>query len=126
LSRQAAGNKFAITSTSSGDIIVVRTKESSRESAMHREAMIDLLVLDCLEQTVAGRRGIWLLSILRDGFVGFAGMTDAQLAEEFARRGLLAREEMVAGNDDWRGTDSLDEWLVSMAAVDGRAERREY
>jgi hypothetical protein len=33
---------------------------------------------------------------------------------------------MVAGNDDWRGTDSLDEWLVSMAAVDGRAERREY
>ncbi|MDP1636257.1 MAG: hypothetical protein Q8L69_16445 [Gallionellaceae bacterium] len=88
--------------------------------------MIDLLVLDCLEQTVAGRRGIWLLSILRDGFAGFAGMSDAQLADEFARRGLLAREETVAGHDDWQGADSLDEWLVSMAAAGDRTERCEY
>ncbi len=94
---------------------------------MHREAMIDLLVLDCLEHTVAGRRGIWLMSILRDGFAGFAKMSDAQLAEEFARRGLMAREETVAGHDDcdWQGADSLDDWLVSMAAAGGRTENRD-
>lgn len=93
---------------------------------MHREAMIDLLVLDCLEQAVTGRRGIWLLSILRDGFAGFAKMSDAQLAEEFAQRGLMAREETAAGHDDWQGADSLDDWLVSMAAARGRTESYEY
>lgn len=93
---------------------------------MQREAMIDLLVLDCLEHAVAGRRGIWLLSILRDGFAGFAKMSDAQLAEEFAQRGLMAREETVAGHDDWQGADSLDDWLVSMAAAGGRTEGCEY
>lgn len=93
---------------------------------MHREAMIDLLVLDCLENAAAGRRGIWLLSILRDGFAGFAKMSDAQLADEFARRGLMAREETLSGHDDWQGADGIDEWLVSRAMTSGRTEGCEY
>lgn len=93
---------------------------------MHREAMIDLLVLDSLENAVSRRRGIWLLSILRDGFAGFAKMSDAQLSAEFIRRGLMAREMTVAGDDDWQGGDSNDEWLVSHAVTCGRTEDREY
>lgn len=88
--------------------------------------MIDLLVLDSLEQAATARRGIWLLSILRDGFAGFANMADAQLAEEFARRGLQAREETVAGHDDWQDTDGMDEWPLLLAGTGHRAAGREY
>ena len=93
---------------------------------MHRDAMIDLLVLDCLENAAAGRRGIWLLSILRDGFAGFARMSDAQLSDEFARRGLMAREETAAEHVDWQGVDSFDEWLVSQAVIGGRTQGCKY
>jgi hypothetical protein len=62
--------------------------------------MIDLLVLDCLERSVTARGGIWLLAILREGFVGFANMDDARLADEFARRGLPGIDEPASADDD--------------------------
>ena len=92
---------------------------------MHREAMIDLLVLDGMENAVSGRRGIWLLSILRDGFAGFAKMSDAELSE-FMRRGLMARENTEAGHDDWQDMESIDEWLVSPAVRGGGSEGSGY
>lgn len=67
---------------------------------MHREAMIDLLVLDCLERSVTARGGIWLLAILREGFVGFANMDDARLADEFARRGLSGIDGPAHADED--------------------------
>ena len=93
---------------------------------MHREAMIDLLVLDGMENAVSGRRGIWLLSILRDGFAGFAKMSDAELSAEFMRRGLMARENTEAGHDDWQDVESIDKWLVSPAVTGGGSEGSEY
>lgn len=93
---------------------------------MHREAMIDLLVLDGMENAVSGRRGIWLLSILRDGFAGFAKMSDAELSAEFMRRGLMARENTEAGHDDWQDMESIDEWLVSPAVRGGGSEGSGY
>ena len=93
---------------------------------MNREAMIDLLVLDCLERVATGRRGIWLLSILRDGFAGFGNMSDAQLADEFARSGLKAREEEAAGHDDWQDTDGIEEWPLLPAGTGRWAEGCEY
>jgi hypothetical protein len=74
---------------------------------MHREAMIDLLVFDCLERSVTARGGIWLMTLLRDGFVGFANMDDGRLATEFARRGLPGIDE-PPGTDDDAG-DALDD-----------------
>jgi len=93
---------------------------------MHRETMIDLLVLDCFEKVANSRRGTWLLTILRDGFVGFGKMSDAQLADEFTRRGLLAQEETAAGHDDWQGADGIDEWQVSQAVTGRWTEGCEY
>ena len=93
---------------------------------MHREAMIDLLVLDGMENAVSGRRGIWLLSILRDGFAGFAKMSDAQLLDEFSRRGLMACEDAEAGQDDWQDAENIDEWTVSRAVTGGWTEGNEY
>ena len=87
--------------------------------------MIDLLVLDGLERAASARRGIWLLSILRDGFAGFANMPDAQLADEFARRGLKAREETWAGHDDWEDVEGIDQWSLPPAGGHRRAEGRE-
>lgn len=93
---------------------------------MHRDAMIDLLVHDCLESAVSGRRGVWLLSILRDGFAGFARMSDAQLSDEFMRRGLMACEKTVDGHDDWQGADGIDDWLIPRAATRGGSEGHDY
>jgi hypothetical protein len=92
---------------------------------MHRESMIDLLVLDCFEKMAGSSRGIWLLSILRDGFVGFANMNDAQLTDEFARRGLRAREEAVTGHDDLDDANDVDEWPLLPAGTARAAKKRE-
>jgi hypothetical protein len=100
---------------------------SQRNRAMHREAIIDLLVLDCFEKMADSGRGIWLLSILRVGFAGFANMTDAQLADEFARCGLKAREDTVAGHEDWQEVEGIDEWSLPLAGKDHhQAEGCEY
>lgn len=92
---------------------------------MHRESMIDLLVLDCFEKMTDSSRGIWLLSILREGFVGFANMDDAQLLGEFVRRGLRVREETVIGHDDWDDANGVDKWPLLPASTAFPAEERE-
>ena len=93
---------------------------------MHREAMIDLLVLDCMENAASGRRGSWPPSILRDGFAGFAKMSDAQLSAEFIRRGLMAPQNTEAGHDDWQDAESIDEWLMPPAVTRGGSEGSGY
>lgn len=60
---------------------------------MNREAMIDLLVLDGLERATMASRTLWLMGMLRDGFAGFANMSDESLAREFSLRGLQAIED---------------------------------
>ena len=85
---------------------------------MQRESMIDLLVLDCFERMADSSRGIWLMSVLRDGFAGFARMSDEQLARELARRGLGA-EELPVEADDWDVPDTDPDLRLALAAARG-------
>jgi hypothetical protein len=88
---------------------------------MQRESMIDLLVLDCFEKMADSSRGIWLLSVLRDGFVGFAHMSDAQLAREMARRGLAA-DDPSAEFEEWELPDTDPDLHLALAATGVRAD----
>lgn len=87
---------------------------------MHREAMIDLLVLDCFEKVADSPRGVWLLSILREGFAGFAGMSDAQLRKELTSRGLGA-DQTPAEDGDWELPDTDPDLHLALAAAGGGA-----
>jgi hypothetical protein len=88
---------------------------------MQRESMIDLLVLDCFEKMTDSSRGIWLLSVLRDGFVGFARMSDGQLAGEMARRGLCA-DAMSPEVEDWELPDTDPDLQLALAATGTRSD----
>ena len=88
---------------------------------MQRESMIDLLVLDCFEKMADSSRGIWLLSILREGFVGFARMSDTQLAGEMAKRGLGV-DDLSAAVDEWELPDTDPDLHLALAAAGVRAD----
>lgn len=81
---------------------------------MQRESMIDLLVLDSFEKMAESSRGIWLLSVLREGFVGFSRMSDEQLATELSRRGLSADEPV---GEEWELPDTDPDLQLALAAA---------
>lgn len=87
---------------------------------MDRESMIDLLVLDCFEKLSASRQGVWLLGILRDGFAGFAALSDDELRAELCRRGLetelLDDPAKDGGDGDWDFPDADPDLVLALAA----------
>lgn len=87
---------------------------------MDRESMIDLLVLDCFEKLSASRQGVWLLGILRDGFAGFAALSDDELRAELRRRGLDAEPlddpAKDGGDGDWDFPDADPDLVLALAA----------
>lgn len=83
---------------------------------MERESMIDLLVIDCYERMAGSSRGVWLLSVLRDGFVGFGQMSDAQLASELARRGL-SPDGTSGQAAEWETPDTDPDLARALAAT---------
>lgn len=90
---------------------------------MQRESMIDLLVLDCFERMADSSRGIWLMSVLRDGFAGFARMSDEQLAREMTRRGLGADDPShLVDADEADLADTDPDLRLALAASGMRGE----
>lgn len=83
---------------------------------MDRESMIDLLALDCLDKMADSSRGVWLLSLLRDGFVGFAQMSDVQLVREMERRGLGA-DDLSGAGEEWELPDTDPDLALAVAAT---------
>jgi hypothetical protein len=93
---------------------------------MQRESMIDLLVLDCFERMADSSRGIWLLSVLREGFVGFDRMSDGQLKQEMARRGLrVDAGSMEVEADEWELPDTDPDLQLALAATGARTAVRD-
>jgi hypothetical protein len=88
---------------------------------MQRESMIDLLVLDSFEKMADSSRGIWLLSVLREGFVGFAGMSDAQLANAMLRRGLCG-DAASTEIEEWELPDTDPDLQLALAATGVRSD----
>jgi len=88
---------------------------------MQRESMIDLLVLDCFEKMADSSRGIWLLSVLREGFVGFARMSDEQLAGEMLRRGLRL-DSSAMEVEEWELPDTDPDLQLALAATGTRTD----
>ncbi len=80
--------------------------------------MIDLLVLDCFEKLSASRHGVWLLGILRDGFAGFAALSDDELRAEVRRRGLDIEplDDPAKDGDDWEFPDADPDLVLALAA----------
>ncbi|WP_207301829.1 hypothetical protein [Rhodocyclus tenuis] len=109
-------NLFAIVMTSS--LAIIRAAHCARIEAMDRESMIDLLVLDCFEKLSASRHGVWLLGILRDGFAGFAALSDDELRAEVRRRGLDIEplDDPAKDGDDWEFPDADPDLVLALAA----------
>jgi hypothetical protein len=55
---------------------------------MNRDAVIQYLILDRLDKIHRCNHATWLARLLEGGFVGFANMSDQQLRQECAERGL--------------------------------------
>ncbi|WP_153117435.1 hypothetical protein [Rhodocyclus tenuis] len=109
-------NLFAIVMTSS--LAIIRAAHCAGIEAMDRESMIDLLVLDCFEKLSASRHGVWLLGILRDGFAGFAALSDDELRAEVRRRGLDIEplDDPAKDGDDWEFPDADPDLVLALAA----------
>lgn len=59
---------------------------------MHRDLVIDSLVLDYIDKIIESRHTLWLQLILTNGFSGFANMDDEELRRACAERGLRCEE----------------------------------
>jgi len=78
---------------------------------MHRQIIIQCLILDCMDRFYRCHQSTWLAAILEGGFVGFAHMSDQQLRQECADRGLDCEERQlhqVQEADDEDGALELD------------------
>jgi hypothetical protein len=83
---------------------------------MDRESMIDLLLRDSLERLNKAPLGRWSQSLLRDGFTGFANMSNTQLAQEAAARGFVVGE---IPETEWPLPDADPDLLLALAAAAG-------
>ncbi len=57
-----------------------------------RDQLVRSLVIDSVERLRADQLGLWLHTILEDGFIGFANMNEEDLLRECIRRGLRLEE----------------------------------
>jgi hypothetical protein len=62
---------------------------------MHRQIIIQCLILDCMDRFYRCHQSTWLAAILEGGFVGFAHMSDQQLRQECADRGLDCENHLL-------------------------------
>lgn len=62
---------------------------------MRRNSAIEVLVLDHIYKIIEYRYTVWLHSILENGFVGFANMSDDELRHACAERKLCCEEDFL-------------------------------
>lgn len=72
---------------------------------MRREYMIQALVLDSMDRMLVLGHYLWIHSVLENGFVGFAHMSDEELRHECARRALLIENDILRPGRDQSDED---------------------
>lgn len=88
---------------------------------MNREAVIQYLILDRLDKIHRCHQTTWLAVLLERGFVGFANMSDQQLGQECAARGLDCDLQTGHGHQEADADDEpADDLEHFMPALDHR------
>jgi hypothetical protein len=90
---------------------------------MHREQVIEALVIDTLVKILDRERLFWLQEILENGFPGFSRMSDDELRAEIARRGLGQDHSMAGAADEHCGEDDADAQGLMLSGLE--SDRRD-
>jgi hypothetical protein len=85
---------------------------------MHREQMVEALVIDSLINILDRERLFWLHRIFEDGFPGFARMSDDELRAEIARRGLDSDANDTAVDDAHCADDDADAHGLALSGLE--------